>query len=232
MNSRSKGRVIDWNEDVIAKDKLLYKGSSQLSDAELVSLIIDAASSQKSSLSMAKEVLELHQNRIAALASAPISVLKGGGGLSDRSAIRLMAAMELGRRLKFLPSQQITVIRNNNDVQNLLAPLLGSLSHEEFWVIYLNGTNRIIEHAQVSRGGTQSAGVDIKMILHKAITLLATSIIVAHNHPSGSMEVSKADIVFTNKLKEACKVVDINLLDHIIIVGDSSVSLKERGHIA
>lgn len=229
MARKIKEENIAWNEDVMARDKLLYRGTSELSNSELLSLIIGDNSGSTSSVVKAERLLNAYHNNLSEIASDSVASIKIKGALSDVAAIRLRAAVELSRRIKLSSPSEVEIIRNNGDIFALFNPILSSLRHEEFWAVYLSGTNRILEYGQISRGGVNSSVVDIKMVMTKAIKLLASSIIVVHNHPSGSSEVSEDDIAITAKLKSACKILDINMLDHVIITSEKGISLRERG---
>lgn len=229
MAQRRQREEILWNEDQIAREKLLYRGTSELSDAELLSLILGGSTAAHSSVAKASRLLEAYHNSPSSMVEEPVASLKVKGALSDSEAIRVKASVEFARRLKLSGASAVEVIRSNSDVFALFNPIMGALRHEEFWAVYLSGTNRILEYGQISRGGVNSSMVDVKMVMNKAVTLLASSIIVVHNHPSGSLEVSMDDQEITQKLLSACRVLDINLLDHVIITQNRGVSLREKG---
>jgi len=152
-------------------------------------------------------------------------------GLSNSQAVRLLASFELKRRSDALDRSDKTKISSSLDIYTLFRPSLADISHEEFWAVYLNRNNKIIATRQISKGGCTGTVVDNKIIIREAVALLASSIIAVHNHPSGNRTPSNADRIITDKLKNACKLMDCNLLDHVIVCGDSYYSFADEGSL-
>lgn len=201
-------------------DLLTLHGGSKLSNEVLLSIVLgieeQAAKELISSFGTISKVLE-----------ADVDNLCKQGKLSKFASASLVASKELFSRIE-QQIPDIKVIRSNADVQSIFGPLLSKLNHEEVWVLYLTGSNHIIERCRISSGTTTSSPIDIKLIINKAIQHLASSIILVHNHPSGNSEPGKEDITSTEQAKAACNLLEINLLDHIIITKTSSFSFKEK----
>ncbi len=140
-----------------------------------------------------------------------------------------MAALELGRRRKSAEIMESPKIRSSNDVYSIFNPLLADLTHEEFWLLYLNRSNKILSRHKLSQGGISGTITDVRLIIKKAIELLASSIIICHNHPSGNLDPSEADTRITQKIKEAAGYFDISLLDHIIVTDNGYYSYADNG---
>jgi len=153
-------------------------------------------------------------------------------GIGKAKAISIMAALELGRRRKLSETPAKPKITTSKDVYEELFPLISDLAHEEFWILLLNRANKIIDKYRISQGGTAGTVIDIKIILKRAVEKLASSIILCHNHPSGNLSPSKADINITRKLKESAELMDIKLLDHIIIADNSYFSFIDEGALS
>ena len=206
------------------REKAMVRGLDSLDDLELLSLLI-APDKGRSAIEVAERILET-SGSLATLAATPLAELRRMEGLGMERALHLRAAAELGRRILVAEGQQTTTIQNRNDVVALFAPLIGSLDHEEMWVLYLTSSNSIIERRRISIGGSSALTTDFKLILRHALNLVASSIIVVHNHPSGCSEPSEEDRRFTARLKEAAALLDVQLLDHIIISRNSSFSFR------
>lgn len=150
-------------------------------------------------------------------------------GIGEAKAITIIAAMELGRRRRSEETVELTKITSSKTVFNIMQPIIGELPHEEFWVLYLNNSNKVIYKSQLSKGGITGTIVDIRLIFKTAFEHNATALILTHNHPSGVLQASDADKQITKKLKEAGGNLDINVLDHIIITEKSYFSFRDEG---
>ncbi len=221
--------IKQWSEDERPREKMLQKGSAALTDAELLAILIQNGTKQKSALDLAREILQLVNNDLEKLGRLSIKELQQVKGIGQAKAITLMAAMELGRRRQLTQSPEKIVINNSKAAAQIFNPLLRDLNHEALAIIYLNNAGKILHQEILSFGGITNTIVDIKLILKNALLHLASNIIVAHNHPSGTLNPSNADIDITQKLKEAAKAVDIKLYDHIIIAGNDFYSFNENG---
>lgn len=203
-------------------DKIALHGAESLTDVELLGVVLDDQV-------MAEQALE-SCGSLSALVTEELSRLRMVGGMGLRRAAQLHAAVELGRRLSSRDVLVSAEVSNSSDAVRILEPHLRPLRHEECWVLYLTTANRVIECQHISRGGLQATVVDCRLIVKRALELLSTQIIVAHNHPSGSAEPSEADKSLTQRIREAASLFDIRLLDHIIIASSGEVtSFKSRG---
>ncbi len=212
------------------RNKLITRGVGALTDAELISLVVDDGSAREDAVKLGEEILT-QCGSVAAFASMDIARLRMVEGIGLKRAGRIVAAAELGRRVSALQVNDVVTINSSSDAVNIFRPLFEGLQHEECWVLYLTNSNRVIERQRVSQGGVQGTVVDHRLIAKRALELLATQIIMAHNHPSGSAEASRQDITLTNRIVDALSLFDIRLLDHLIITRSEEFSFRSRGLI-
>ncbi|MFY0482069.1 RadC family protein [Flavobacterium sp. PLA-1-15] len=217
-----------WAEDDKPREKLMLKGKSVLSDAELIAILIGSGSRNESAVDLSKRILASVEN-LNALGKLSLQQLTAFKGIGEAKAITIIAAMELGRRRRSEEAVELTKITSSKSVFNIMQPIIGELPHEEFWVLYLNNSNKVIYKSQLSKGGITGTVVDIRLIFKTAFEHNATAIILAHNHPSGVLQASDADKQITRKLKDAGKNLDINVLDHIIITENGYLSFMDEG---
>lgn len=222
-------KIKDWAEEDRPREKLLGKGITSLSDAELIAIIIGSGNAEESAVELARRILQSAQNNLNSLGKFSVSDLMKFKGIGEAKAIGIVSALELGRRRKSNDIPEKQQIQSSNDVFMIFQPMLADIPHEEFWVLLLNRSNRIIEKLRVSQGGVSGTVTDIRLILKPAIEKLASSIILCHNHPSGNIKPSENDISITQKVKEAAKFMDIAVLDHIIVCEKSYYSLADEG---
>jgi len=208
--------IKNWADDDKPREKLLTKGVSALSNAELVAILIGSGTKDLSAVDLAKEILNNAENNINILGKKNVKELTKHKGIGEAKAITIVAALELGRRRK-ADENKITKITSSNDVYTLFFPLLSDLQHEEFWILTLNRSNKVINKHRISQGGLSATIIDNKLIFNFILADLASSLILCHNHPSGNIQPSENDKQITNKIKQASKLFDITLLDHIII---------------
>lgn len=213
------------------REKLLEKGRRALSNAELVAILIGSGNREDSAVTLAQKILTHFNNNLNDLAQGTLSDLQQFKGIGEAKAISIAAALELGRRRQATAIQERQTITLPKDVFTLLNPLIGDLPHEEFWLIYLNNRKKIIKKECISSGGLTATTVDVRLLLKKAIDVLATSIIMVHNHPSGQLRASQTDVEITKKIRAACKLVDIQLADHVIIANQQYFSFHEKGYL-
>lgn len=224
-------KIKDWAEDDRPREKLLSKGISSLSDAELLAIIIGSGNTSETAVELSKRILQSAQNNLNLLGKFSVPDLQKFKGIGEAKAISIVSALELGRRRKKAEVIEKPQIQSSNDVFELFQPLLADIPHEEFWVALLNRSNRIIDTIRVSQGGVSGTVTDIRLILKHAIEKLASSIILCHNHPSGNNKPSDNDIAITRKVKDAGNVMDIAVLDHIIICEKNYYSFADEGII-
>lgn len=203
-------------------DKLDARGVEALADGELLALLLGDEG-------LAQQLLDCYRGSLAAIADEDRSRLRMVGGLGLQRARLLQVAAEFGRRIARSTPEQSVIIESSDDVVQLMRPQLETLPHEECWVLYLTTSNRIIERQRISQGGIQGTVVDHRLVVKRALELLATRLIVVHNHPSGAAVPSGPDRQITTQLKAAAGLFDIQLLDHLIIAREGSYSFKQHG---
>jgi len=231
-NSKKQSYSIkDWAEADRPREKLLLKGRRALTDAELVAILIGSGNREDSAVSLAQKMLTRFDNNLNNLAQCSLADLQQFKGIGEAKAISVAAALELGRRRQATEISERQTITLPKDVFDLLNPVIGDLPHEEFWIIYLNNAKKIIKKECISTGGLTSTTVDVRLVLKKAIEAMATSIVVAHNHPTGRLVASKADVALTKKIKTACELIDISFDDHVIIGNQQYFSFLEKGYL-
>lgn len=210
-------------------DKLASRGVASLGDDELLALLLESSSDSRDPKQLATSILA-EGGSLVGLLRMEVGRLRMLEGIGLRRAERLLVAGELGRRVSLMCNTDVEKITSDSDVVRLLRPHIEHLTHEECWVLYLTSSGRLIERQRVSQGGVQATVVDHRIIVKRALELLATQIIMVHNHPSGLPQPSDADINLTRRVKEAAALFDIKLLDHIIISkeGDYSFSRMRR----
>jgi DNA repair protein RadC len=218
-----------WEKGDRPREKLLCKGAETLSDSELLAILIANGSREKSALDLAKDVLKLSKNNICDLGKISPRELMRLKGIGAAKAITISAAMELGRRrVSILPANK-TVVVSSMDVADYLQAALRDYRHEVFAVIFLNRANKINHFQIISQGGITGTVADPRIILRKALEEDAVSLILCHNHPSGSLKPSRADEELTHKIKEAAKYFDIKVLDHLIVSEAGYYSFADEG---
>jgi len=223
--------IKEWNEDDRPREKMALKGSSALSNAELIAILIANGTREKSAVDLAKEILDFAQNDLNNLARLSLKEMQQIKGIGQAKAISILAALELGRRRQQYMSLEKKKISSSKDAFEILAPMIADKEHEALAVLYLNTANKVTQTEILSYGGLSATIVDIRIILKNALLHLASKIIIAHNHPSGNMQPSKADKDITEKLKQASNYLEIQFLDHLIIGQDSYYSFADEGYI-
>lgn len=224
-----KPSIKEWDEKDRPREKLLNKGSDILSDAELIAILIGSGSQKESAVDLARRILQSVNNDLSELSKLCIKDLTKFNGIGIAKAISIVSALELGKRRKEFKMLQKVKITQSRDVFEILYPHLADLNHEEFWVIFLNRSNSVLSKKKISSGGISGTVADIKMIFKMAIDNLASSIILGHNHPSGNLKPSIQDIELTKKLSESGKMLEIQVLDHVIVCGNQYLSFADEG---
>ncbi|MFN8310225.1 MAG: DNA repair protein RadC [Chitinophagales bacterium] len=219
----------NWAEDDRPREKLLLKGRNALSDAELLSILIGSGNAQETAVALAQRMLKTVNNNLIEFSKLPVAELKKFNGIGDVKALTIISAMELGRRRRGAEAAQKPLLQNSRDLYEFIQTFLSDLHHEEFVVVFLNRKLALIGHHRLSVGGQSGTVADTKIILKMAIEKMAASLVVAHNHPSGNVKPSQSDIVLTRNLKEACKLVDIVLQDHLILGENTYYSFADNG---
>lgn len=221
--------ITNWSEDDKPREKLMLKGKSVLSDAELIAILIGSGSRNESAVELSKRILASVDNNLNALGKLTLSQLTSFKGIGEAKSISIMAAMELGRRRRAEEAAVSKKITSSKTIFELMQPIIGELPHEEFWVLYLNNANKVLSKSQQGKGGITGTIVDVRLVFKTALEIGATSIILCHNHPSGGLVPSEADIKITNKIKVAGQNLDIHVLDHLIVAENGYYSFADEG---
>ncbi|NVJ89207.1 MAG: DNA repair protein RadC [Flavobacteriaceae bacterium] len=221
--------IKSWALDDRPREKLITKGKTVLSDAELLAILIGSGNKEESAVALSKRILSAVEGNLNKLAKLNLENLTAFKGIGEAKAISIITALELGKRRQFEQLQTLPKISCSNDVFKLMNPIIGDLNHEEFWVLYLNNSNKVLEKNQVSKGGLTSTIVDVRLLYKRALELCAVAIVVCHNHPSGKLQPSKADKDLTLKIKSSGATLDIKLLDHLIVTEKTYFSFADEG---
>lgn len=222
--------ITDWAEEDRPRKKLLQKGISSLSDAELLAILIGSGSTKETAVELSRRILRHSHDNLIELGQRSIKDLVSNfKGIGEAKAITIVAALELGRRRKHAESLEKKQVTCSQDIFNLFHPLLSDLQHEEFWVLLLNRGNKVIDQIKISQGGLAGTVVDTRIILKQSLEKLASAAVLCHNHPSGKKNPSGEDKHITQKLKTAFEAVDITLLDHLILAKDQYYSFADEG---
>ncbi|MFI0428186.1 DNA repair protein RadC [Mariniflexile sp. HMF6888] len=220
--------IKNWSQDDQPREKLLNKDKSTLSDAELVAILIGSGNRSESAVDLCKRILASVDNNLSELGKLSIIQLMEFNGIGEAKAVTIAAALELGRRRRGEEALEKNKITSSESVFELMQPIIGELEHEEFWIIYLNNSNKVILKNQSSKGGITGTFVDVRLVLKNALKVGATGLILVHNHPSGTLRPSKADKQITSKLKAAAESLDIKVLDHLIVTENAYFSFADE----
>ncbi len=215
--------------DAQVREKLVHQGAATLSDAELLSILLARGEGGLSALGLAERLLEGTGGSLVALGLCPLKELRLRENLGVNRAVSLLTALELGRRYRSEESSAREAILSDQDVIGIFQPQLSGLPHEEFWVVYLNAANRILEKVRISQGGVSGTVVDFKLIVKRALEQLASSIVLVHNHPSGNPAPSDSDRRITQRLHRGAALFDIRVLDHVIVTAGRCHSFRSTG---
>lgn len=217
-----------WAEEDRPREKLLLKGKASLSDAELIGILLGSGTRTMSAVDLARHILSATQHDLHKLARLSVKDLQKFKGIGEAKAIGIVAALELGRRRREADATKKCVITCSDDVYQYIRPDLMDQSYEEFWLLLLKRNNEVIRKTRVSAGGVSGTVVDPKVIFKVALEELASSIIMVHNHPSGNLKPSQADISLTKKLKEGGQLLEIPILDHLIFTDRGFFSFADE----
>jgi DNA repair protein RadC len=229
MKKYRKLSIREWALEDRPREKLASNGINSLSNAELLAIIIGSGTRADTAVELSKKLLNMVGNNLHELGKLDLASLKKVPGIGPARAMSIIACIELGRRRNNsdrLPEKKVS---GSKDVFALFQPLLGDLNHEEFWILLLSRSNRVLDRVRISQGGISGTIIDTRIILKNAVDRLSSAIILCHNHPSGNLKPSDADIRITNKLKDSAQIMDINLIDHIIVADNSYFSFADEG---
>lgn len=221
--------ITNWSEDDKPREKLMLKGKSALSDAELIAILIGSGSRNESAVDLSKRILASVAHNLNSLGKLSMAQLMEFKGIGEAKAISIIAAMELGRRRRGEEAIELTKVTSSKTVFEIMQPIIGELPHEEFWILYLNNSNKVIFKAQISVGGITGTIVDVRLVFKMALEKGATALILCHNHPSGTLIPSDADKQITKKLKLAGESLDVKVLDHLIVTETKYFSFVDEG---
>lgn len=228
-NYKQSVGIKSWAEEDRPREKLMEKGRHALTEAELIAILISSGSKNETAVELSKRILGSVSNDLNDLGKLSINELIKFKGIGEAKAISIVAALELGRRRKETKIAKREKITTSKDVYELMRPSMMDLPHEEFWMLMLNRANSVIKKELISRGGIAGTVVDSKLIFKTALENYACSIIICHNHPSGNLKPSEQDIKITKNIKEAGKIMEIQLLDHLIITERGFYSFADEG---
>lgn len=229
MNVNANLSIKQWKEDDRPRAKMVSKGKNSLSDTELIAILIGSGNREETAVAVSKRILASVNNNLNELATLSILDLMKFKGIGEAKAVSIVTAITLGRRTQLENAMVKPIIKSSKSVFNIMQPQIGNLAHEEFWVLFLNNSNKVIYRDLLSKGGITGTLVDVRMLFKKAVDLLAIGIIVCHNHPSGKIYPSEADKILTKKIKDAGLILDIKLLDHLIITEKDYFSFADEG---
>lgn len=232
MKLNTKLNIKDWPEEDRPREKMLLKGVSALSDAELLGILIGSGNKSETAVELSQRILHSVSNNLNTLGKLEIKdLIKDFKGIGEAKAITIVAALELGKRRKLSEALVSPQITSSKDVYDIFHPILADLKHEEVWVLFLNRANKVVKNIQISKGGLTATVVDIRLIMKEGIQSLASAMVLCHNHPSGNTQPSDDDDQITKRLKGAGHIMDIRLLDHIIVCDNSYYSYMDTGRI-
>ncbi len=220
--------IKEWSENDRPREKLIVQGKNALTDAELIAILIGSGNRDESAVDLSKRILASVDHKINALGKLSPKQLMAFKGIGEAKAIAIVAGLELGRRRREEDVSVIPEITCSKDAYDLFRPMIGDLDHEEFWALFLNNANKVIQKKQISVGGKTGTIVDARIVFRSALEYGATGIIIGHNHPSGSIAPSKSDKELTQKLKHGGLSLDIKVLDHLIITEKNYFSFADE----
>ena len=223
--------IKNWATEDRPREKMLAKGREALSDAELIAILIGSGNSNESAVGLSRRILKDVDDNLIQLSQLSINDLTNYNGIGEAKAVSIVAALELGRRRRFAETAQQQHIQNSKDAFEYFYLRMSDLWHEQFWVMLLNPANRVIKLVKVSDGGINGTAADPKRIFKIALENNATAMMLCHNHPSGSLSPSRADDELTRAIKEACRLMRIHFLDHVIVTDGAYMSYREQGKL-
>lgn len=223
-----KLNIKSWAEEDRPREKLLLKGKNALSDAELIAILIGSGNKNETAVELAKRILASVNNDLNQLAKLNLTDLMQFNGIGEAKAISIAAALELGRRRKESIEEKKIKITSSKTAYEAISDVLSDLPHEEFWVLYLNRKNEVIKRENISKGGITGTVADGKIIFKNAVNALASAVVLCHNHPSGNLKPSQADIQLTKKMKEIGVLMDTPVIDHIIVGNNNYFSFADE----
>ncbi|MEM9921563.1 MAG: DNA repair protein RadC [Bacteroidota bacterium] len=229
MVKYNKLTIKSWAEEERPRERMQRHGRQFLSDTELIAILLGSGNQDETAIGLARRLLNSVDFNLVQLGKLSLANLRSFKGIGPAKAISIAAALELGRRRQTAAATDRASIVTSGDAWKLIAPQIMDLPHEEFWILLLNRANRLIGKEQISAGGVSGTVVDGKMVFQKAIHQLASAIILCHNHPSGNLKPSRADIDITRKLKSGGQQLDVKVIDHLIVSSEGYFSFADEG---
>lgn len=229
MSNYKRPGIKAWAVEERPREKLISRGISALTDAELIAILISSGNSKESAVELSRRILGSVHYNLHELGKMNCDELRQFRGVGEAKALTIISAMELGRRRNQCEALDNLQIKGSKDAADYIRPSIGDLSHEEFWVLFLNRRNKIIDKQKLSQGGMTGTVIDVRLVLKSALEKHATSLIFCHNHPSGNLEPSDADKRITRQLKEAAALMDMPVIDHLIVTQAGYFSFADEG---
>jgi DNA repair protein RadC len=226
---QNKISIKSWAEEDRPREKLSGQGRRALTDAELIAILIGSGSRDETAVELSKRILHHYNNDLNKLGKAGISELCKFKGIGEAKAISIIAALEIGRRRGDAEVRVPDEVKSSRDGYNIMRRHLMDLNHEEFWIMLIGRSNKVLAKELVSKGGLSGTVADPKIIFHMALQHQASALIMVHNHPSGNLRPSREDLVLTKKIADAGRMLDINVLDHLIITDGGYFSFGDEG---
>jgi DNA repair protein RadC len=230
-SQQSASTLTHWAQEDRPREKMLSRGLSSLTDAELLAILIGSGTVGENAVTLAQRILASVEQNLHELGKRSAKELQRFKGVGQAKAVTIAAALELGRRRQLSDLRTRPRITSSRDAYQVIAAQLSDLHHEEFWLLLLNRANEVFARQCLSVGGSSGTVVDIKLVLKAALDARASSFIAIHNHPSGNLEPSRADIDLTEKLKQSGLILDLPLLDHLIVSERGYFSFADEGRI-
>lgn len=227
----NKLNINQWAEEDRPREKMMAHGAEVLSDAELLAILIGSGSQDETAVELMRRVLSACGNNLNELGKLSIEQLCCFKGIGPAKAVTIMAACELGRRRKLAEIEERFVVRSSRDIYNYFHPKMADLPIEEIWVMLLNNACKVMDARRVAIGGISEVVADVRLVLREAIMARATAVVLCHNHPSGSIHPSRHDDSLTDRLRQACEVMNIRLIDHVIVTDGRYYSYADEGRI-
>ena len=227
----NKLNINQWAEEDRPREKMMQKGAEALTDAELLAILIGSGNTEESAVALMQRVLAEAGNNLHRLGKWQVRDFARFKGLGPAKSISIMAALELGKRRTLQERPERPVIRSSKDIYELFHPLLCDLATEEFWVLLLNQGARVIDRVRISRGGLDQTTADVRTILREALLARATQLILVHNHPSGNTQPSPDDARLTQAVRDAARLMNIHVMDHVIVTDSAYYSFNDEGRL-
>ncbi|MDR2979333.1 MAG: DNA repair protein RadC [Bacteroidales bacterium] len=231
MKKKSSGKltISDWSISDRPREKYMEKGMASLTNAELIAILLRSGNQDETAVSLAIRMLQLNNEKLDSLAKMTLKDLLKINGIGEAKAITIKAAFELGQRRRAETVYERNQIKSATDVVEIMQDKIAHIEHEEFWVLFLNQSSKVLLVENFSKGGITSTDVDVRLVARKALELMATGVIICHNHPSGDVHPSDSDLRLTQSFKVALDLLNIKCLDHVILHGDQFYSFVQKG---